>query len=257
MLHLYTTYARKYAASWLDKSRRRRAAWPRDSRQLLQMLSLLGLAAQPAAVCAATVSITFGPPVTIGGTGYVDAEQFPSGALAAANAEHVLARGAAASASWHAETVSGMGATASCTADPASCPGVCDVKTKHSREEKCPTAPEYYRWGGKFSPDLATDGEDLVDFGRLLPDDEKNRSWTAPNRSRYTYSASSGKLTVAPEATTIRFTGLPQSARLPPEVSSMIRLMGASWLDLVRKRCSPTFHVKNHRSFYQDRLGPN
>ena len=118
------------------------------------MLSLLGLAAQPAAVCAATVSITFAPPVTLGGTGYVDAEQFPSGALAAANAEHVLARGAAASASWHAETVSGMGATASCTADPASCPGVCDVKTKHSREEKCPTAPEYYRWGGEFSPDL-------------------------------------------------------------------------------------------------------
>jgi hypothetical protein len=196
------------------------------------MLTFLLLAAQATARCATKVSITFGPPVTVGGTGYIDAEQFPSGALAAANAGHVLSRGAAASAAWRSEDVSEMGWASACAADPASCPGVCDVKTKHSREEKCPTAPEYYRWGGSFSPDLATDGEDLVDFGRLLPDDETNQSWTALNRSRYTYSTSGGKLRATTEVTAVRFTGLPQSARLPPEVSSMIRLAGAAWLDL-------------------------
>jgi hypothetical protein len=193
---------------------------------------LFFLLAAQAAASAAAVSITFGPPVTVGGTGYIDAEQFPSGALAAANAGRVLARGAAASAAWHSENVSGMGMASACAKDTASCPGVCDVRTKHSKEEKCPTAPEYYRWGGKFSPDLATDGEELVDFGRLLPDDEKNQSWSAPNRSRYSYSASSDKLHATTEVTTVRFTGLPRSARLPPEVSSMIRLPGAAWLDL-------------------------
>jgi hypothetical protein len=198
----------------------------------LSFLLRLSLAAQATATAA---DITFGPPVTLGGTGNIGAQQFPSGALGAAQAEHVLTRGAAASMPWRTQNVSrGLApAEPECATYPSACPGVCDVKTRWTKKPKmCPTAPEYYRWGGEYAPELATDGDALVDFGRLLPDDEKNRSWTSPNRSRYKYSASDGKLTVATEPTTVRFTGLPRSARIPPQAPSMIRLMGAAWLDL-------------------------
>eukprot|EP01051_Picozoa_sp_SAG22_P003263 SAG22_NODE_156_length_16999_cov_8.168047_6_plen_544_part_00 len=198
----------------------------------LSLLLRLSFAAQTATAAA---DITFGPPVTLGGTGNVGAQQFPSGALGAAQAEHVLTRGAAAGMPWRTQNVSRGLAPAypECATNPSACPGVCDVKTRWTKKTNmCPTAPEYYRWGGAYAPELATDGDALVDFGRLLPDDEKNRSWTSPNRSRYRYSASDGKLTVATEATTIRFTGLPRSARIPPQAPSMIRLMGAAWLDL-------------------------
>ena len=53
----------------------------------------LSLAAQ--ATATADI-ITFGPPVTLGGTSNIGAQQFPSGAQGAAQAEHVLTRGAAA-----------------------------------------------------------------------------------------------------------------------------------------------------------------
>lgn len=203
------------------------------------LLRTLALAAAGTAA-AGTTTIAFGPPVTIGHAGNIaTSEQFPSGALAAiqyagehGGAARVLARGTTASAAWRVQNVSKMAVREpQCVVDPAACPGVCNVKTRWTKRSVCPDLAGDYGWSGPFAPDLAVVGDDLVDFGRLSPDDMQNRSWTAPNRSRYSLSRG-GRVTVATEATVVRFTGLPRSAQLPPQTPAMIRLMGASWLDI-------------------------